>query len=182
MLAGGVHINVGRTVAFGRAPTDEHLDGEQWVPHEGYWWRSWNEVSIHIALMTGDVARASQLAGEDLRASYDSVQFPLFAPLRGHWMAEAFTEVVMLRMLSEPDFLPDWLRAHQADATATASLRCGPPQALRPCRPDEPALQQMAHVCAAKGGEPAVARVARQSGCAIPDPLGNYALPGHSIA
>ena len=72
----------------------------------------------------------------------------------------------MLRMLAEPDFLPEWL-ARQTDSEAAAALvRCGPPDALRPCRADEPALAQMARVCA-RGGEPTVARVAQQSGCAV---------------
>ena len=126
--------------------------------------------------MRGDLAEASRLAGEDLTA-YDSVQFPLFAPRYGHWMGESFTEVVMLRMLAEPDFLPEWL-ARQTDSEAAAALvRCGPPDALRPCRADEPALAQMARVCA-RGGEPTVARVAQQSGCAVPDPNGDYPVPG----
>ena len=49
-----------------------------------------------VALMAGDLTEASRLAGEDL-TRYDSVQFPLFAPRPGHWMAESFTEIVILR-------------------------------------------------------------------------------------
>jgi hypothetical protein len=95
----------------------------------------------------------------------------------GHWMGEAFTEVVMLAMASEPDFLPAYIA--REPAIAAEIVRCGPPHALRPCNvTHEPALEQMGRVCAAHGGEPTGARVARQSGCALPDPNGDYPLPG----
>ena len=78
-------------------------------------------------------------------------------------MAESFTEIVMLSMRSEPHFLPEWLGARQGDPTE--SVRCGPPNALRPCSPDEPALRQMARACAAHGGEPTVAPLFWAAAC-----------------
>ena len=91
-------------------------DGANWVVHEGYWWRTDTEVEIHKSLMRGDISRASHWAGEDLSA-YDSVQFPLFAPDQGNWMGETFTEVVMLRMRAEPNFLSEYVVKHAQDGS-----------------------------------------------------------------
>ena len=172
---GGVHINVGRTRHFGYAPTDQRLDGEHWVPHAGYYWRTQTDVAVHIALMEGNVAEASRKAGENLRAKYDSVQFPLFAPKKGNWMGEAFTEVVMLNMLAEPDFLPEYIASHDDVASY---LQCGPPDALRPCRVDEPAMAQVARGVCNQATNADVLRVAQNAGCDVPKPNGNYPKPG----
>ena len=180
----GVHIKVGLSKRFGRPPIDMRYDGANWVVHEGYWWRTDTEVEIHKSLMRGDISRASQWAGEDLSV-YDSVQFPLFAPDQGNWMGETFTEVVMLRMLTEPNFLSDYVVRHAQDGLTPSSahltkmsdyLRCGSPKALRVCRSDDAAIMQMSRQCA-DGNVRAVARVASNAGCQYPD-RGPFVAPG----
>ena len=172
----GVHINVGRSKRFGSPPIDMRFDGDHWTVHEGYYWRTEREVQIHISLMRGDMERASRYAGEDL-SLYDSVQFPLYAPDQGNWMGETFTEVVMLRMMAEPDFLPDYIARHRDDPQVTDYLRCGPPNALRACRVDDPAVVQMSEQKCSRGHVEAVASVAAQSGC-IYQPGGEFVPPG----
>ena len=100
-------------------------------------------------------------------------------------MGETFSEVVMLRMLTEPNFLSDYVVRHAQDGLTPSSahltkmsdyLRCGSPKALRVCRSDDAAIMQMSRQCA-DGNVRAVARVASNAGCQYPD-RGPFVAPG----
>ena len=61
------------------------------------------------------------------------------------WHGSVHTEIIMLKWLSENDYLGQHLDE--------AGPRCGPLSGLRPCRRDEPAIQQEARgVCDAPHG------------------------------
>lgn len=145
----GVRVNVGRSL---RLPLlnmeDRYAD-----PGGSQYWLG----QAHRLLVHGSIADAAGWLEKDLSA-YDSVQFPKFGRGTG-WNGVRFTEIIMLKMVSELDFLSQHL----------SELRCGPANAMRSCRSDDEAiLQQSRSSCVVTSGNPpheAMQAILRQSGC-----------------
>ena len=142
----GVRVNVGRSL---RLPVlnqnDEYADegGSQHWLHMG-----------HVELVSGSVARAADWLGQDL-STYDSIQFPKYGAGTG-WNGVRFTELIMLRMVSEQDFLSQHL----------SELRCGPSAALHPCTVDDEAIRQQSQAqCTGQPHEDGLKAIWQQSGC-----------------
>ena len=125
----GVRVNIGKS-----ARREVITDADRSTTMQG-----------HAALMRGDMDDAAALLQLDL-SLYDSVQFPLYHGRS--WRGERFTEIIMLHMISEEDFITQHL----------PSMRCGPDEALRPCQADEHAVTQQSRLCAAAVGD-SVSRV-----------------------
>ena len=112
-------------------------------------------IPTDCALVRGDISTAGALLHLDL-ALYDSVQFPKYhAPT---WRGERFTEIVMLRMFSEEDYITAHL----------PQMRCGPADALRVCRHDDAAVVQQSTLCSGTTGE-ALRSIYTQSNCPEPE-------------
>jgi len=147
-VGSGVRINVGRSVRMPelrlsmvqkdlrnkcRARSSEHCPG---VDH-------YDAHQVHQLLIHphGQLDKISRLLGVNDIRYYDSVQFP--SRSIPSWRGSVHTEIIMLNWFSENDYL--------AQHVSEAGLRCGPPSRMRPCRADEPAMQQQAHgVCDAQ--------------------------------
>ena len=144
----GVRVNLGRSARLGvltghltRTASASANDPQQYA--------------AHLALVRGDISTAGALLHLDL-ALYDSVQFPKYhAPT---WRGERFTEIVMLRMLSEEDYITAHL----------PQMRCGPADALRVCRHDDAAVVQQSTLCSGTTGE-ALRSIYTQSNCPEPE-------------
>ena len=133
----GLRLNVGRSLRL-RQFHDEDTD-----PH----------FAAHQAIDRGDFARAEQLLGFSL-SQYDSVQYPLYTA--SSWRGEMFTEIAMLNWHNERDQVTVRLTEQR--------IRCGPIGELRQCRPDEPAVAQIAGGCSAHL-PPAVQTLRDSSSC-----------------
>ena len=131
----GMRVNIGRSARMGVM-----TDANGGATMEG-----------HLALTHGNIDLAASLLNLDL-SSYDSVQFPLYHG--GSWRGERFTEIVMLRMISEEDFVTQHL----------PSMKCGPFGALRACQSGEAAVVQQSQLCSAAVSN-AVSSVIDASGC-----------------
>ena len=87
------------------------------------------------------------------------MQFPWYSTEA--WRGAFLTEIAMLR----------WAGGERQHVTARLSeLRCGPADALRGCRADEPAVAQMAGACSGAVPE-AIQTLRRRSSCRDEDPM-----------
>lgn len=155
VVGSGMRINVGRSVrapvlrapesaktCYGRphnlCPSTPHYDAHM----------------AHYDLVAGNLAAAARGLGVADLSEYDSVQFPRYNV--ASWHGEQFTEVIMLNWHSESDFV--------AQHVGRPDMRCGPPDALRPCTADEPAIAQQGEACRRPMAGAALT-VAQQAGC-----------------
>lgn len=140
----GVHLNIGRSLRV----------DVSWPAGD---WPDFHEDGVddaHKAMVQSRLDEAGEILGVNL-AEYDSVQFPRWGG-PASWGGEYFTEIVSLRLQPEASYIYQHLDSD--------ILRCGPADALRPCRADDPVVLQMGSECSAPIGG-AVERVARHSEC-----------------
>ena len=154
VVGSGVRINVGRTfqTAVLREPIREGCNHQPFSICDSN--PDQNAHLAHAYLVNGQIDTAASLLGIVDITVYDSIQFPHYGV--ASWRGSQFTEIIMLKMSSERDYLYQHI-SHPA-------LRCGPPASLRACLADDPAITQQAEVCLPPM-QGAFESITRQAGC-----------------